>query len=129
MKSEAIDVVVIDDDERVLRALQRLLRAAGFSPTGYSSAEDFLKNQTEQQADCLVLDIQLGGMSGLDLHKELTAQGKAPPIVFITAHDEPEIRKKTQEAGCAGFFHKPLPGSALLEAVRNAVSASRQRAE
>lgn len=122
--AQTVNVAVVDDDGGVRRALARLLRAAGFNPVGYSSAEGFLADPTRAQTDCLVLDVQLGGMSGLDLQERLTARGIAPPIIFVTANAEPDAEEQARRAGCVAFFHKPVPGRALLEAVRRAVDPS-----
>src|SRR5688572_27210341 len=85
-------VAVVDDDESMCRSFGRLLRAAGFVPITYPSAEAFLEDVKHPQFDCVVLDIQLGGTSGLELRKRLAASGSATPVIFITAHDDPEAR-------------------------------------
>ena len=119
-----VNVVIVDDDAGVRSALARLLRAAGFNPVSYSSAEGFLDDPGRAQTDCLVLDVHLGGMSGLDLQERITAGGVAPPIIFVTAHEEPDAQERARRAGCVAFFYKPVPGRALLEAVRQAVDPS-----
>jgi FixJ family two-component response regulator len=121
MSVEKINVAVVDDDISVRRALERLLRAGGFEPVIYDSAEAFLEDARQMRADCLLLDIHLGGMSGLDLQQMLAEAGTVPPIIFITAHDEAETREVAQRAGYAAYFRKPFPGSSLLEAIRQAV--------
>jgi FixJ family two-component response regulator len=122
MNAEKINVAVVDDDSSLCRALGRLLRAAGFVPVMYDSAEAFLEDAGQPHADCLVLDVHLGGMSGLDLQQMLVMAGTSPPIIFITAHDDPETRELAQRAGCAAYFRKPFPGSSLLEAIAKAVA-------
>jgi FixJ family two-component response regulator len=117
-------VAVVDDDDSFSRAICRLLRAAGFESSIYNSAEAFLQDTTHAPADCLVLDIQLGGMSGLDLRRRLTAQGTTTPVIFVTAHDEPEVREEARQIGCAAYFRKPVPGQSLVEAITNAVNVS-----
>ncbi len=102
----------------------RLLRAAGFESRVYSSAEAFLREITAPPADCLVLDIHLGGMSGLDLRRRLTSLGKVTPVIFVTAHDELEIREEARQAGCSAYFRKPVAGLSLVEAINKAVNAS-----
>ena len=94
-----VNVAVVDDDAGVRSALARLLRAAGFNPVGYSSAEGFLADPGRAQTDCLVLDVHLGGMSGLDLQERITAGGVAPPIIFVTAHEEPDAQERARRAG------------------------------
>ena len=82
-----IYIAVVDDDESICRSMSRLLRAAQLQPVTYSSAEAFLADTKRPKFDCLVLDIQLQGMSGLDLSRRLAAVNDATPVVFITAHD------------------------------------------
>ena len=113
-------VAVVDDDESACRALSRLLRAEGIQPVSYLSAEAFLADTKRPQFDCLVLDIQLGGMSGVELNRQLQASGSSIPVIYITAHDEPETREQAQAAGCVGYFRKTAPGQDVLRAIRRA---------
>ena len=122
MGENKIYVAVVDDDDSFARALGRLLRAAGFEPLLYSSAESFLVPTPLPHSDCLVLDIHLGGMSGLDLRRRLASRGATTPVIFVTAHDEPEIREEARQAGCVAYFRKPVPGKLLVEAIRNAIA-------
>lgn len=115
-------VAVVDDDESFSRAIERLLRAAGFEPSVFSSAETFLQATTHPAPDCLVLDIHLPGMSGPDLCRHLTGLGKTAPIIFVTAHDEPDTREEARRAGCSAYFCKPVPGKLLLDAIACAVN-------
>ena len=117
-KSEPIYVAVVDDDERLCRSLSRLLRAAGIQPITYASAEAFLADTKHPQFDCLVLDIQLGGMSGIELAHRVVAEGGHTPIIFITAHDDPEARAEAEAAGCVAYFRKTDSGAEVLEAIR-----------
>jgi FixJ family two-component response regulator len=119
-----IHVAVVDDDESFGRALGRLLRAAGFDPVRYASAEAFLEDTTHGAPDCLVLDIHLGGASGLELRRHLTAVGRTTPVIFVTAHDEPKIREEAREVGCSAYLRKPVPGQLLIEAINHAVKPS-----
>jgi FixJ family two-component response regulator len=123
MSAEKINVAVVDDDGSFCRALGRLLRAAGFAPVMYPSAEAFLQDATRTGMDCLVLDIHLGGMSGFDLQKHLAETGSPPPIIFMTGHEEPETPELARRAGCVAFLRKPFVGSSLLDAIRRAVEA------
>src|SRR4051812_40070977 len=102
--SAPIYVAVVDDDENLCRSFGRLLRAAGIQPITYASAEAFLADAKHPQFDCLVLDVQLGGMSGLELSRRLTAEGGQTPIIFITAHDDPDGRAEAEAAGGAAYF-------------------------
>ena len=119
-----IYVAVVDDDETLCRSYARLLRAAGMQPITYGSAESFLADAKHPRFDCLVLDIQLTGMSGLDLQRQLTDAGETVPIVFITAHDEPQARARAFASGCAGFFRKTDSGSDVLEVIRRVSALS-----
>lgn len=113
-------VAIVDDDESVRRSLSRLLRAAGFQAIAYPSAEAFLDDQKRPHFDCLVLDIRMNGMSGIELLKKLAEAGSVTPVIFITAHDDPKVREQALAAGCAGFFRKTDPGEALLAAIKAA---------
>jgi FixJ family two-component response regulator len=113
-------VAVVDDDESACRALSRLLRAEGMHPVGYPSAEAFLADAKRPRFDCLVLDIQLGGISGIELQQRLKAAGSSTPVIYITAHDQPEVREQAQAVGCAAYFVKTAPGRDVIRAIRSA---------
>ena len=114
-------VAVIDDDESLCRSVGRLLRAAGMEAVMYDSAEAFLEDTKRPQFDCLLLDIQLGGMSGIELNQELAASGSTTPVIFITAHDEPEVRVKALQTPCVAYLRKTEPAEAVLAAIRKAI--------
>ena len=120
-ESSNIYVAVVDDDESVCRSFSRLLRTERYQPVTYHSAEDFLADKNRPHFDCLVLDVQLGGMTGLELRKRLAAVADLTPAIFITAHDSPATRTEAEASGCAGYFRKTDPGDAILEAIRNVV--------
>jgi len=111
-------VAVIDDDENICRSFSRLLRASGFQPITYDSAESFLADRKHPQFGCLVLDIQLRGISGIELAERLAAVGQHTPIIFITAHDDPKVRSVAEALGCAAYFRKTDSGKDVLEAIR-----------
>ena len=111
-------VAVVDDDENICRSFGRLLRAAGMQPITYASAESFLADTKHPQFGCLVLDIQLGAMSGIKLAQRLADAGGRTPIIFITAHDDPEARSAAEALGCAAYFRKTDSGQEVLEAIR-----------
>jgi FixJ family two-component response regulator len=111
-------VAVVDDDEDICRSFGRLLRAAGLHAVTYDSAESFLADAKHPQFGCLVLDIQLGEMSGIELAQRLVAEGGRTPIIFITAHDDPEVRSAAEALGCAAYFRKTDSGKEVLEAIR-----------
>jgi FixJ family two-component response regulator len=118
--TEPLYVAVVDDDENFGRSLGRLLRAAGMQSITYTSGEAFLADTKHPRFDCLVLDVQLGGMSGIELGRRLETEGRYAPFIYITAHDDPEARAAAEAAGCAAFFRKTDPGADVLNAIRRA---------
>ena len=117
-------VAVVDDDDSVCRSLGRLLRTAGFHPVTYLYAEAFLEDRKRPRFDCMLLDIQLGGISGLELSHRLAAVNDDTPVVFITAHDDPGVRAEAEASGCAGFFRKNDPGSEILNLIRHTLQTA-----
>ena len=117
-KAATLYVAVVDDDESFCRSLGRLLRAAGMQPITYASAEEFLSDRKHPVFDCLVLDVHLGGISGIELGQRLVAEGHDAPFIYVTAHDDPDTRALAEAAGCAAFFRKTDPGAAVLDAIR-----------
>jgi FixJ family two-component response regulator len=113
-------VLVIDDDTSMLRGLERLLNASGFDTEVFSSAETFLARTCEREAACLLIDIHLGGMSGIELRRRLAASGSAVPVVFMTAFDDDSTRQAAVEAGCVAFLRKPFPARLLMGAIGGA---------
>jgi len=118
--TQDVHVAVVDDDESLCRSWSRLLRAAHLRPMTYPSAEAFLADTRHPRFECLVIDIHLGGMSGLELRHRLVADEDLTPVIFITALDEPEVRAQAEAAGCAGFFRKTDSGAEVLAAIRRA---------
>jgi FixJ family two-component response regulator len=118
-------VAIVDDDASANRALQRLLRGSGFEPRGFDSAERFLDDASRSSFACLLLDIQLSGMSGLELQRELRASGDSVPIIFVTAHDESAYRDEAFSSGCTGFFRKTDAGTLIISALRAVIEADR----
>ena len=114
-------VAIIDDDRAVLNSLQDLLESAGLSARGYESAEEFLASDHRHHTACLVTDIRMPGMSGLDLQASLRAMGSRLPVIFITAVDDPGVRTQAMTAGALGFLTKPIDDEVLLELVRRAL--------
>ncbi|HTT23369.1 MAG TPA: response regulator [Candidatus Sulfotelmatobacter sp.] len=114
-------VAVVDDDENICRSFGRLLRAAGLQPVPYASAESFLADTKHPQFGCLVLDIQLGAISGIELAQRLAAAGGRTPVIFGTAHDDPRARDAAEAVGCAAYFRKTDPGKEILEAILRVV--------
>jgi FixJ family two-component response regulator len=120
--SAPIQVAVVDDDAGQCRSFGRLLRACGLQPTAYPSAEAFLNDAAKPRFDCLVLDIQLGGMSGVELQKHLKTLGSPTPVIFLTALDDPRVREQALETGCAAFFRKTETGATIIEAIRRVIT-------
>lgn len=114
----AVPIAIIDDDESLCRSLGRLLRQAGFHPVTFLSGETFLQSPERGSLRCLLIDIQLGGMSGIALHRQLLAEGDTTPVIYITAHDEPSARIEALKTGGAAFFLKTDAGTAIIEALR-----------
>jgi len=113
-------VVVIDDDEIMLKSVERLLNTSGFDSEAFRSAEAFLARTEARQAACLIVDIHLGGMSGIELRRRLAASGSAVPVVFMTAFDDEATQTQAVEAGCVAFLHKPFPARLLIAAIETA---------
>lgn len=111
-------IAVVEDDRMVRRALTRLLRANGFDVSGFPSAETFLAREATDKPDCLVVDLNLGGMSGLELQAELTNRGEHILWIVITAHDSPRTRALCLEAGAAAYLVKPFDDQHLIDAIR-----------
>jgi FixJ family two-component response regulator len=111
-------VVVIEDDRATLKALGRVLRAGGFETAAYSSAEEFLATPPTQHPLCLVVDVQLGRMSGLELQRRLRASAPTLPVIVMTAFEDPRVRAEAQRLGCAGFLDKSADIEDLLNLLR-----------
>lgn len=114
-------VGVVDDDESLRRSLARLLRAAGMQPTTYASAEELRADVRHPRFDCLILDVQLPGMSGVELRNRLAAEGVAPPVIFVTGHDDPRAHRDAMAGPCLGYLLKTDAGRAILDTIRTAV--------
>ena len=120
-------VSIVDDDESVRESLPDLLRELGFSVEAFSSAEEFLASDCVGQTSCLILDIAMPGMSGPDLQRELTRRGQDIPIVFITAHADENVARRTIEQGAVACLFKPFSDTALLDAVNAALRLNRSK--
>ena len=118
-------VLVVDDDPSMLGAVERLLRVRGFDTEVFSTVEGFLDRANLCGATCLVLDIHLNGMSGIDLRRQLTRSGIELPVIFITANDSEPTRKAAMEAGCVAYLPKPFPTKSLMDAIEAALGQSK----
>jgi FixJ family two-component response regulator len=116
-------VAVVEDDPSMRRSLERLLNAHGFATEGYSSAEAFLDRDASIQIDCIVLDIHLDGMSGIELRHRLKHSGSRLPVIFITAVDDDTLELQGVQAGCVAYLHKPFPSDLLLGAINRSLAS------
>ena len=117
-------IAVIDDDQSMARMLSRVIRAEGFGVEWFHSAEEFLDSGSLRQFDCLILDLNLPGMSGIDLQRQLNDSGVEIPIVFISGQAEEATRQHALDAGAAGFFSKPFNIDSLLASIRSLIPAN-----
>jgi FixJ family two-component response regulator len=118
-------VLLVEDDASMREALARLLDAAGLSSTGFASAEALLAVGTSAGAICVVSDLKLPGMSGLELLVELRRQGGWPPLILVTAHDALGLREEAARRGASAYLAKPFQAAELLEAIERAAGAPR----
>ena len=122
LPEKSFTVFVVDDDDSVRRALNRLLRANGYQVRTFESAEDFLLSDRVRTEGCMVLDIRLPGMSGLDLYEKLASSGVNYPVIFITAQDNPQWQKRAAETDAVAYLRKPFDQQLLLDALHAACS-------
>jgi FixJ family two-component response regulator len=115
-------VSVIDDDASLRRSLRNLLSSVGLRVETFESAEVFLQSRMRDTTRCIVLDLRMPGMGGLDLLRHLRAAGSSLPVIIVTAHGDAEMRRQTLEAGALAFLEKPVQGPALVGLVRQALS-------
>ncbi|MBN9663640.1 MAG: response regulator [Acidobacteria bacterium] len=115
---------VVDDDESVRESLPDLLHEFGYSARAFSSPEEFLASEALDQSRCLILDVAMPGMSGLDLQRELKRRGRRIPIIFITANRNESVRSEVLGAGAVECLYKPFSDVALLTAIHSAIGES-----
>src|SRR4051812_17491631 len=121
MESKEKMVAVIEDDESYRVAVQRLLKSADFSVQSFDSAEAFLNSGQQHETGCLITDIRMPGMSGLELQSKLNADHCPIPTIFITAHGDEKMRMQAMRGGAVKFLTKPFDGQTLLDSVRVAL--------
>ena len=117
-------IAIVDDDEALREALGSVMRAAGFTSKTFASAEDFLACDDCDETACLILDVRLPGMSGIELQRRLADVNRQLPIIFVTAHGDASLRDSLMRAGAAGFFYKPVRSDALLKQIHTALEKS-----
>ena len=120
-------IVIVDDDESVREATMSLMRALGFTSEAYQSAEDFLKFGNVQRTSCLIADVRMPGMSGLELYRRLVASGKPIPTVLITAHSDDRVRARALQAGIICYLTKPFREDDLLGCIRSALDRGKRK--
>jgi len=117
-------VCVVDDDASLRRSLRNLLTSVGFRVETFQSAETFLGTVHRENTGCVVLDLRMTGMNGLDLLRHLSATGSRIPVIILTAHGDDETRQRTLQAGAVAFLTKPFQSATLLDAVRTALASA-----
>src|SRR5919108_2266023 len=122
--SEIPLIAVVDDDEAIREAVQSLIRSVGLRAAVFASAEDFLCSGQLQATACLIVDVRMPRMSGLELQQQLAITNRSMPIIFITAHGDEEARARALRSGAVAFLDKPFSDEVLLRAVQAALPSS-----
>lgn len=121
-------ISIIDDDESIRKGLGRLFRSVGFDVNSFASAEEFLNSGDLQRSSCLILDLRMPGMDGLELQSRLVSSNCQVPIVFLTAHNDEQSREQALQAGAIDFVQKPFNEASLIRDVNKAVDQHRSNA-
>jgi FixJ family two-component response regulator len=114
-------IAIVDDDQPLREALASVMKAAGFSTNTFASAEEYLDSSKRQDTTCLILDVRLPGMSGVELQRRLLDANSEVPIIFVTAHGDASLRDLVMKAGAASFLNKPVRSDTLLKEIRAAI--------
>jgi FixJ family two-component response regulator len=114
-------IAIVDDDEALREALKSVMQASGFLTNTFASAEEFLDSSQRRNTTCLLLDVRLPGMNGIELQRRLLDSNSPFPIIFVTAHGDAAIRDLVMKAGAAGFLNKPVRSDALLKEINAAL--------
>jgi FixJ family two-component response regulator len=117
-------ISIVDDDDALRSSLENLIRSVGMRVQSFASAEAFLRSNQVHETSCLILDVRMRGMSGLELQRQLLAASSRTPIIFITAHEDDERRRQALETGAVAFLHKPFYQEELLHAIDTALKDS-----
>jgi FixJ family two-component response regulator len=115
-------ISIVDDDQSVRNAARTLLRALGYSTATFASAEEFLQSGRLQETACLITDVQMPGMSGVDLQDHLNARGDKTPVIFVTAFPEEDTRRRALSGGAVGFLTKPFSEKSLVDCLTKALA-------
>jgi FixJ family two-component response regulator len=118
LKAKANLISLVDDDESIRRTMTLLIQSFGFQAAVFDSAESLLKSRQLHEISCLIVDVQMPGMNGLQLQRHLASSGYKIPIIFITAYDNKESRQQAMQAGAVAFLSKPFSDELLLESLR-----------
>jgi len=116
-------ISVVDDDDSVRESLRGLIRSVGFAVKVFASAEEFLNSDHLRNTDCLILDVRMPGMNGLDLQRQLAASYCKIPVIFITAHGDEDVRSRALNGGAVDYLLKPFSEEALLNAIDAALKS------
>ena len=120
-------ISIIDDNDSVRESLQRLMRSVGFAMNVFASAEEFLDSNRLRNTDCLILDVRLPGMNGLELQRHLATSHSEIPIIFITSYEDDEVRARALNAGALDYLLKPFNDEDLLDAIDAALKSKIDR--
>ncbi len=121
-------ISIIDDDEAVRAATENLVRSLGFGASTFASAEEFLQSASVGETSCLITDVNMPGMTGVELQSYLLSQGRDLPIIFITAFPEERVMRRVNEAGAVGFLSKPFDGGAMVQCIDKALGRTTSEA-
>jgi FixJ family two-component response regulator len=116
----AIHIVVIDDDESVLEAMKNLVGMLGYSVEAFPSAEAFINSSSVERTDCVITDVQMPGMSGVELQRRLSGDGRRVPVIFVTAYPNKSVQARVIRDGAIGYLSKPLQKDNLLDCLDKA---------
>ena len=117
-------ISIVDDDECMRESLQSLLQVLGYNVSTFSSGDEFLKSEQVHDTSCLITDVQMPGMSGIDLQDHLTAGGHCIPIIFMTGYPDDSVRARAMKAGAVGFFSKPFRQDHFIGCIDKALKAA-----
>jgi FixJ family two-component response regulator len=120
-------VVAVDDDFRVRESIESLVESAGYAPVMFSSAEEFLRSGTLAAATCVITDVRMPGMDGIELQRRIRIERPKLPVIFISAHNSAEIRQKALDEGAIDFLYKPFDAADLLEVIQAALTNAREK--
>jgi FixJ family two-component response regulator len=118
-------IAVVDDDRSVREALRSLIRSLGYNAIAFAAAEDLLKSRRRRNVSCVIADMQMPGMTGLELHQRLSASENPVPTILITAYPDDGVRERALSAGVIGYLSKPFEEDDLLACVRSALTSAR----